>query len=199
MSVAPAPSRYAKCAFPPTCCEPSNIMCSNRCANPVRPGRSFAGPTWYQRFTETSGSVRSSDKITSSPFFSLYFSNGIVGSFLPGDCAVVCALAPAISTAKIKTTFAKILTSKRTIVVLSHPVSRRPIFQNVCYTGNVPFWPCDSESKSQLVCLAQILQEKLCYAIHKENSRRRIGNTMPPSRKWQYFDVLLLLDEFVQQ
>ena len=62
-----------------------------------------------------------------------------------------------------------------------------------------PSGPVTANPKSQLVCLAQILQEKLCYSIHKENSRRRIGNTMPPSRKWQYFDVLLLLDEFVQQ
>ena len=28
-----------------TCFEPWNIMCSKRCANPVRPGSSFAGPT----------------------------------------------------------------------------------------------------------------------------------------------------------
>ena len=28
--------------------EPLNIMCSNRCAKPVRPGFSFLEPTWYQ-------------------------------------------------------------------------------------------------------------------------------------------------------
>src|SRR5260370_40737778 len=50
-------------------------MCSNRCANPVRPGNSFAGPTWYHKFTATIGSRRSSEKITSSPFSSLYFAN----------------------------------------------------------------------------------------------------------------------------
>jgi hypothetical protein len=27
--------------------EPLNIMCSKRCANPVRPARSFFEPTWY--------------------------------------------------------------------------------------------------------------------------------------------------------
>jgi hypothetical protein len=26
--------------------EPLNIMCSKRCANPVRPARSFFDPTW---------------------------------------------------------------------------------------------------------------------------------------------------------
>src|SRR5712692_4539608 len=50
-------------------------MCSNRCAKPVRPGNSFAGPTWYHKFTATIGSRWSSEKITSSPFSSLYFSN----------------------------------------------------------------------------------------------------------------------------
>jgi hypothetical protein len=34
-----------------TFCEPLNIMCSNRCANPVRPGRSFFEPTWYHTAT----------------------------------------------------------------------------------------------------------------------------------------------------
>src|SRR5213595_3951765 len=43
-------------------------MCSKRCANPVRPGRSFADPTWYQRFTATIGAVWSSDSVTNSPF-----------------------------------------------------------------------------------------------------------------------------------
>jgi hypothetical protein len=43
-------------------------MCSNRCANPVRPIRSFADPTWYQRFTATSGAVWSSERVTNSPF-----------------------------------------------------------------------------------------------------------------------------------
>src|SRR5215831_13152180 len=75
------------CALLPTCCEPSNIMCSKRCANPVLPAFSLAGPTWYQMLTETSGSVRSSERITSSPFFNLYFSKGMVGSFREGDCA----------------------------------------------------------------------------------------------------------------
>ena len=44
MLLAPAASRYRKCAFSPTYLEPSNIMCSKRWANPVSPGRSLAGP-----------------------------------------------------------------------------------------------------------------------------------------------------------
>src|SRR5688572_15881149 len=45
-------------------------MCSNRCANPVRPSRSFADPTWYQRFTATIGAVRSGESVTSKPLSS---------------------------------------------------------------------------------------------------------------------------------
>src|SRR5215204_3013767 len=43
-------------------------MCSKRCANPVRPARSFADPTWYHRFTATSGAVWSSESVTNNPF-----------------------------------------------------------------------------------------------------------------------------------
>src|SRR5688572_14500761 len=63
------------CASGGTCFELWNIMCSNRCANPVRPTASLAGPTWYHRFTATIGSRRSWLRITSSPFGSVYFSN----------------------------------------------------------------------------------------------------------------------------
>src|SRR5918999_1310013 len=52
-------------------------MCSNRCANPVRPGRSFAEPTWYQRFTATMGAVWSSESVTNSPFGSRNVSIGM--------------------------------------------------------------------------------------------------------------------------
>ena len=38
-SLPPAASSSWKCASAGTCFEPWNIMCSNRCANPVRPGR----------------------------------------------------------------------------------------------------------------------------------------------------------------
>jgi hypothetical protein len=34
-----------------------NIKCSKRWANPVRPGFSFAEPTWYHTFTVTIGTV----------------------------------------------------------------------------------------------------------------------------------------------
>src|SRR5215207_10081517 len=43
-------------------------MCSKRWAKPVRPGRSFADPTWYQRLTATIGAVWSSESVTNSPF-----------------------------------------------------------------------------------------------------------------------------------
>ena len=72
---------------PGTCFEPWNIMCSNRCAKPVRPGSSFAGPTWYQMFTATSGSRWSSDRITSRPLGSVYFSNAIFGTSVCRDVA----------------------------------------------------------------------------------------------------------------
>ncbi len=54
-------------AWPPTeamievCCsgstflEPLNIMCSKKCAKPVRPGFSFFDPTWYHSSTWTMG------------------------------------------------------------------------------------------------------------------------------------------------
>ena len=35
-----------RCESGSTFFEPLNIMCSNRWANPVRPGRSFFDPTW---------------------------------------------------------------------------------------------------------------------------------------------------------
>ncbi len=38
-----------------TCFDPANIMCSKRCANPVRPASSFTAPTWYQMLSATSG------------------------------------------------------------------------------------------------------------------------------------------------
>ena len=42
MSLPPAASSNLKCESPGTCFEPWNIMCSKRCAKPVRPGR-FVG------------------------------------------------------------------------------------------------------------------------------------------------------------
>ena len=55
-------------------------MCSNRWAKPVRPGRSFFEPTWYQTFTATIGVEWSSCRITCRPLGSVYFSNGTAGS-----------------------------------------------------------------------------------------------------------------------
>src|SRR5208283_580131 len=53
-------------------------------------------------FTETSGSVWSSDKITWSPLFSLYSSKGIVGSLCAGAGATVCAETLAAPNPKLK-------------------------------------------------------------------------------------------------
>ena len=55
-------------------------MCSNRWANPLRPGTSSPLPTWYQTLTATSGTLWSGARITSSPFGSLYFSTSMRGS-----------------------------------------------------------------------------------------------------------------------
>src|SRR5688572_11065166 len=55
-----------------------NIRCSNRWANPVRPGDSSLEPTWYHKSTATSGLDRSTCKMTGSPLPSVNVSNGIV-------------------------------------------------------------------------------------------------------------------------
>src|SRR3954471_10709141 len=60
------------------------MRCSNRCAKPVRPGRSFLEPTWYHWFTWTTGSLRSTWRTTWSPFGSVYFSNSSFGTEEPG-------------------------------------------------------------------------------------------------------------------
>ena len=44
----PTLEMYDGCPSGSTFFEPLNIMCSNRCAKPVRPGFSFFEPTWYQ-------------------------------------------------------------------------------------------------------------------------------------------------------
>src|SRR4051794_1474875 len=75
--------RYLTFAF----FEPSNIMCSNRWANPVRPARSFFEPTWYHEFTWTIGSLRSTCRITWSPLGNVYFSNASLGTSGEGALA----------------------------------------------------------------------------------------------------------------
>ena len=47
------------------------MMCSNKCADPVRPGRSSPDPTWYQMFTDTTGTEWSSWRITCKPLGSV--------------------------------------------------------------------------------------------------------------------------------
>src|SRR4051812_31240411 len=63
------------------------MRCSNRCANPVRPGDSFFEPTWYQRLTATIGTEWSSWISTSSPLASvcLVYGRFIATSWLPAD------------------------------------------------------------------------------------------------------------------
>src|SRR5438093_9850127 len=51
------------------CSLPLNIRCSNRWAKPVRLGRSFFEPTWYQMFTATIGALGSSWTSRVRPFF----------------------------------------------------------------------------------------------------------------------------------
>jgi hypothetical protein len=51
--------------------EPWNIMCSKRCAKPVRPAFSFFEPTWNHSLTCTTGSLRSTCRITCRPFGSV--------------------------------------------------------------------------------------------------------------------------------
>ena len=54
--------------------EPWNIMCSNRWAKPVRPGFSSFEPTLYKTFTDTTGVLWSSWRMTVRPLGSVYFS-----------------------------------------------------------------------------------------------------------------------------
>ena len=53
------------------------MMCSKRCAKPVRPGFSSPDPTLNQLLTVTIGTERSTCRITSRPFGSVNFSNGM--------------------------------------------------------------------------------------------------------------------------
>src|SRR6266702_2567741 len=54
------------------------MMCSNRCAKPVRSSSSFWEPTWYQMLTAAIGIEWSSCRITSSPLLRLYFSKAML-------------------------------------------------------------------------------------------------------------------------
>src|SRR3954470_11618429 len=55
------------CSVFPTCAEPWNITCSNRCAKPVLPLTSCFEPTLYQTFTAATGARWSSEMIKRSP------------------------------------------------------------------------------------------------------------------------------------
>src|SRR4051812_42906696 len=67
-----APSRWSGLKKSPgKCSDPSNMRCSKRCANPRWRRSSFLEPTWYQRFTETTGNGPCRRAITSIPFASV--------------------------------------------------------------------------------------------------------------------------------
>ena len=90
-SLAPAASSKRMWESSGTCFELWNIMCSKRWANPVRPGSSLTGPTWYHRLTDTIGNRAFWLRITSRPFGSVYFSNGRRGDTL-GRCRALPTL-----------------------------------------------------------------------------------------------------------
>src|SRR4051812_44587837 len=71
-----------------------NIRCSNRCANPVRPGDSSLEPTWYHRSTATSGLERSTCRITVRPFFSTNLSKAIFSMGGPPGPRIVAGWSP---------------------------------------------------------------------------------------------------------
>src|SRR5262249_57385685 len=70
-----------------------SIICSKRWAKPVLPRFSFLEPTWYQRFTWTSGSFLSWWRITWRPFGRVYFSKGMDTGRGFGAAAVAVAIA----------------------------------------------------------------------------------------------------------
>src|SRR5688572_154955 len=110
MSLAPAASSSLKCESSGTCFELWNIMCSKRWANPVRPGASLAGPTWYHRLTATIGSPRFGLSITSSPFGSVIFSNVSCGM---SEGRRACVLGWAVANARPATTSNAIESGRR--------------------------------------------------------------------------------------
>src|SRR5262245_41336894 len=99
-------------------------MCSKRCAKPVRPGPSCAGPTRYQRFTATMGSRRSCTRITCSPFFRVYLSNGMVGRSRAG--AAGCAAVTARGVMNVRPAKTREVTRCLTCYPCSSPSPRHP-------------------------------------------------------------------------
>src|SRR5437867_9372829 len=65
-----------------------NMMCSNRCANPVRPVSSSLDPTWYQVLTVTSGREWSSWTSTLRPLGSVNVVKGMRMEDAPSAGAV---------------------------------------------------------------------------------------------------------------
>src|SRR5690606_21140081 len=77
------------------------MMCSKRCANPVRPGRSCDEPTWYQMFVAIVGVVVSRCRITVRPFGSWNVS---------ASTRTCCAAAGEVGTATARTASAPVRT-----------------------------------------------------------------------------------------
>src|SRR6187455_2881058 len=90
MSLAPADSSSWKYESSGTCFDAWDIMCSNRWAKPVRPAASFAGPTWYQVLTATTGSSGRRLTITCRPLGSVN-----VSTATRGTCTGAAARLPA--------------------------------------------------------------------------------------------------------
>src|SRR6516162_8441716 len=71
-----------------------NIRCSNRCANPVRPGTSSFDPTWYHKSTATRGLDRSTCRMTVRPFASTNVSKSIFNVVKEGPARMVAGAPP---------------------------------------------------------------------------------------------------------
>src|SRR5262245_47942742 len=68
----PFDSMILSYSFGGTFFEPLNIMCSKKCEIPVMPGRSLREPTLYHCQNVTAGTVWSSCRSTTGPFFSTW-------------------------------------------------------------------------------------------------------------------------------
>ena len=95
------------CSSGPTLAEPRNIMCSKRCAKPVRPFFSSFEPTRYQTCTLTTGRDVSGASTTCRPFSSVCDSIVRLGG-VTGACATasegvrIARRAPAVSTPAVE-------------------------------------------------------------------------------------------------
>src|SRR5437867_219081 len=116
------------------------MRCSKRCAKPVWPAFSFAGPVWYQMFTPTIGSWWSSWRMTSSPFGRVYFSNSSLtwGGFTVSLAAARVSLAAArvglVAARAVPTATNAEHVSTRAARTKKHP-ARPPGLGAACFMG----------------------------------------------------------------